>query len=106
MTPGADVAASSAAATRAVFHVRPARAEDPLHKGERLTSVTALRFADPTLYDAEPPADARYLYLFGIAAILLLAIAASNYANLWSRSTSAGVATSACARRWALGAGG
>ena len=82
LTPGADVTASEAAATRAVFRVRPARAEDPLHKGERLTPITALRLADPTLYDANPPADARYLYLFGLAAILLLAIAASNYANL------------------------
>ncbi len=82
LVPGADVAAAESAATRAVYRVRPARAEDPLHKGERLTRVTDLRLADPTLYDAEPPADARYLYLFGIAAILLLAIAASNYANL------------------------
>ncbi len=82
LTPGTDPEAAAPLATDALLRVRPARADDPLHKGERLQPVPAIHLGEPTLYEAEPPGDPRYLRLFAAVALLLLVVTCTNYTNL------------------------
>ncbi|MEM1041802.1 MAG: FtsX-like permease family protein [Bacteroidota bacterium] len=82
LTPGTDPAAVVPLVTAAFYRTRPDRADDPLHAGERLQPVTSIHLAEPTLYEAEPPGDPRYLRLFAVIAALLLVVTCTNYMNL------------------------
>lgn len=82
LAEGTDPAAVVPLATEAVYRAQPSRRDDPLHRGERLQPVTSIHLDAPTLYEAEPPGDPRYLRLFAAIAALLLVVTCTNYMNL------------------------
>lgn len=57
-------------------------AKDELFGGYFLQSLTDIHLQSDLLYELKPPGDTRYLFVFGIIALVILLLTVTNYTNL------------------------
>jgi len=62
--------------------VNPGLTEDELFGGYFLQSLTDIHLTSNLLYELKPPGDVRYLYIFGVIALVILLLTVTNYTNL------------------------
>ncbi|HAA10372.1 MAG TPA: hypothetical protein DCE41_01240, partial [Cytophagales bacterium] len=62
--------------------ISPNMLEDELWDGDFLQPIHDIHLYSNLLYETTPPGELRYLYLFGIMAVLILLITLTNYTNL------------------------
>ncbi|MEL6535005.1 MAG: hypothetical protein AAFQ98_06305, partial [Bacteroidota bacterium] len=62
--------------------ISPHMAENELWGGDFLQPIQDIHLYSNLLYETTTPGEPRYLYLFGIIAVLILLITLTNYTNL------------------------
>ncbi len=56
--------------------------DNELHGGDFLQPLTDIHLHSNLLYELKPPGDVRYLYIFGVIALIILLLTITNYTNL------------------------
>lgn len=72
----------SGAVSKAYEIFKPESSEDILEKGVSLKPLTSIYLESKALYELKTPGDSRYLWIFGIIGLIILAVTITNYFNL------------------------
>lgn len=72
----------SKAVSQAYVAFKPESVEDVLEKGVSPMPITSIYLNSKALYELKTPGDSRYLWIFGIIGLIILAVTITNYFNL------------------------